>query len=848
MSEKANVELMSGKSKPSKACSLIMIAVSLILCAGAFVASVWFPNMVDGLIIDSGVLCADDDKETKDDFKGVSKDASTLNEDFVFYTWDEADAIAFATTGDAKAKVTEQGPYRFKKSTENYGLEFLDGELKFKVAQTWSFDAEFSVDLDPYADTVLVQSLGYQSLITKATNELVFLLSGVGCSPEQLGAISSATATAFTGDLTELCAFPLSANVNDPTCGCCIANSAEAPSARAALEAGLGGPIGLQYQYCEDLIQDATLRGLLNNLARTDRSLATVLDPVAGNTYTPAFHELTVFQLAFGYPSAVVGFFLTQTLDDTTVDGITSLVGISGFSNAIHTACMDTCVAGFEGWIAGLGNLGLNEASPGYYTTLGGMSCPGSTLKDEPATTTPIFTGSMPCEPSSFGFYAMNVLAAPGVASLAGTAAFDPVMCYRGTSEASGPIDLERANPLAAASGENYKIPCCIKSGSSGGTVLAGGTNLRGMGCMAPIPGRIADTWYTSISAAKSYHALTQTNKAEAFTTGCAAGKEDVAWTKSLFNDETAYPVWSSDTGRALPAPGLVATFVGTLALAPTAPTIVYSPVTGLPGTQVKPEGLEGRSFAGAHLSDTSTVTIKKFKLYESNSKLSLFVTQKRASTVKEIPTIRYELADEALHWDTEDNKKYGVGVIDGYVPLIFHKGTSIALSQPNFFNADSSFYDSLEIKASSEATEALVQAEVNKESEAYQTYFEVEKATGKTFKAHQRLQVNMYIGVCDFLNPYSGSCGLALSETNAVSGIPNGIPTSVFNVVTPKMQGGVHVPLYRIDRNAEIEDEDADSFKSLEKTLQLFDIVGVVMALAGVLLGLCGVVRCLQG
>lgn len=201
MSEKANVELMSGRSKPSKACSLVMIAFGLILCAGAFVASVVFPKMIDELIIDSGTLCKElseesasaDDKETYEDWLTPEK---AINEDHVFYSWEEADAKAFALGDSSTAKVYQQGPYRWLKSTENYDVSFADGELTFKVAQTWKY--EESDGLDPFVDTVLVESLGYQKLITTALSESVFIFNSMGCSTEQIQAIGDATSASYT--------------------------------------------------------------------------------------------------------------------------------------------------------------------------------------------------------------------------------------------------------------------------------------------------------------------------------------------------------------------------------------------------------------------------------------------------------------------------------------------------------------------------------------------------------------------------------------------------------------------------------------------------------------------------
>jgi len=284
----------------------------------------------------------------------------------------------------------------------------------------------------------------------------------------------------------------------------------------------------------------------------------------------------------------------------------------------------------------------------------------------------------------------------------------------------------------------------------------------------------------------------------------------------------------------------------------------VTSAVYGGNGAQIPPQGLDTRSFGGAHLNDNVAVK-DTFILYETNSKIGLSVSNTGASVVKEIPTQRYELKADALHGSgnsgvrTGTNADIGVGFpFDGIVPFAWERAAPVAISQPNFFNGQNGgtyltstngagvAIDAVEITDTSGTV--LTQSDVDLDTENYQTYFDVEISTGKTFQVHQRLQLNTFFGACHLSQL---DCNLIALKDSVLS--PSSRLTSIYNVRAPDMSGDVIVPIYRLDRNAVIKDDSADAFKGLEKMMQLADIGSIICLLFGVVLGLFGIVKCMQ-
>lgn len=953
MSEKANVELMSGKSRPSKACSLCMISLALILCAVAGMASVWFPKYVHDLIVDAGTLCESDQSGKLEAYTDFLDPEDPITESFVFYSWSDTDAANFVT-GAGDAKVSEKGPYVYKKFTKNYDMTFTEGEMTYKSINNWVYNSDESGEgLDPIEDMVLVENLGYQNLMVTVLSEAVAMFTVRGCTQAQITLIgdeelipnmqawsANPSAAPASGPLPcKNTVAPLKDVFDEASCACCIPHStipAESAGGSALVTTKQGFATYPDAIFCEDLLSydgNPVVR-FLSNLAHIDRGVLTNLAEYQGGTaapiFTPALHKISVFELAFGYPSALVGHLLVQLTGAIDAEDIATVIGVGAYSDSFSGKCFQECdattalqasasLADYKFRVAYLGQTNVEEEvkaleDTASAATLGTTRCSGKTdAYDSITSGLQYYQGEQSCAPVADGYMAANIICGhfadfytAVLTNIGGggdhstfdsatvlTTNRDVIDCkcaaFAITTVESPQIVSEflsqkvtSLGPVStggvSGNGEEYDVPrvlpCCLESGF---TASVG--SLRGFGCMAPVTGRIADTWMTDMVHAK-YYADASGLKSESRTTGCKAGEEKNAWAQTKYAEETEYAVWMEPgNNEALPNPSEMQTFQGRFKAGLTAadsygvgsPEIFKSQVSGGPGTQIPPEGIDTRKFGDAHLNDNVKV-LDEFSLYETNSKLALVVVSAGASNVKEIPTQRYWIAEDGLHKDYSDNADRGIGPIDGFVALAYSKQVPIALSQPNFFNADASLLDGVEITSLDDVI--LTKESVDEKILDYQTYFDVELSTGKTFKAHQRLQVVTYVQGCNWLDSSTGSqtqldCKLAFnyeiySDLVATYGGDGNInsattpsqqylqagalPTSIYNVITPRMKGDVKVPLYRIDRNAELKDDQADSFKELEKTLQLADIVSVIFALAGVLLGLCGIVRCMQG
>jgi hypothetical protein len=799
--------------------------------------------------------------------------------------------------GNAIPAVKEVGPYVYAKYTEYYDVSFRSDQMDFKISYNWEFDDKRTDrTLDANTDVVTVENLGYQALMVAALSETTLFFLVAGCTPENIennkytqawiewqvagGLFANKPDTAaqckwtYVGDEAYYTGFDAD---GDPNCGCCIPNAiidnvpANSDGSQVTTKEFMStnalnrnGPKEEEIAMCEDLVSPSwRIWKLVSQLSILDRGFVVDATATLPTTTTAIFHTISVFELAFGYPSAVIGQFLVKfkPLDYPGKNGDAlsialsqdpTVAAIGGYTTSVSQMCYKNCTAA-DAFAALLAD--TVPTLDDIYAT----RCDGFTpkLSAPVSASLPYYTGEKSCSATASGFMAANFFCGlQEDAAIGNTVTSQSIGCT--CADGSVPTLTDELD----ASG-NFKIArgCCLIAGNT--RVVGDSTDaypeinsLIGWGCTAPIPGVVADNWMTNQETSRQYQKVIDNIKSDRRKTGCKEGELSETGDQLIFNGETEYKVWSTPGGDFVnPTPGMMKAFAEIVETHD--PTIApydsfldlglySSQVDGKPGLQIPAQGIHSRGMFSAELND-NTAELETFDLYETNSKLALPVELVGESDVLEIPTQRYGLNEKTLWKEfNPTNENFGVGVKGGFASLAYSKGVPVGLSQPNFFNGDNELFDAVNIYDTEGVL--LTKEVILADAENYQTYFDIEMSTGKTFRANQRLGVNSYFQKCNVVdtdtNENQPECLLSFNYELET------YPESIFNVVSIKLKvaNETIVPLYRIDRNAALKEEQADALNGLIKILKMSAFIAIGFNLAGLAVGLHGFKRMFYG
>jgi hypothetical protein len=493
-----------------------------------------------------------------------------------FFVYDITNAAEYAAGTTDVPEVHEIGPFVSRCYSESFDVEFKGSTISYRdhMYCQWEKDNARNVDdFDEYmvndGDVKLITHMnaGYNKVLGLSMNEGAIFLQASGCSVAQIVNIAN-LAPDDPADTVLPCSWatmkpmnPTPGSDENDKCGCCIpgqgtltstqmrdatwASTAFTPyqplyGASTAImpcemlsqpkDLGAGGEINDQYpanQVAKKLHTLATYDGGIES----PTTLTTTAANIPITVRTPQIVKKTVNEIAFGYPTAVLGYFLQQmVLSDTalaTIKGafagfplppgaptitltdaqakaynlnnIAALPGqtLGRTTTDVGKVCKDKCSLGAM----------FNPADPTTWATALSMSsCAGYAADAEDIADENLkYLGGINCMPYTATFvYNVAVMieryAADGAAAAGGTA---PVYANEIPTCASDltvnlatfqpdtvtKFDYEfakvRAFILGGGSGANLDAElCCIAEGNH--AVLG---DLQGMGCLAHFSG-----------------------------------------------------------------------------------------------------------------------------------------------------------------------------------------------------------------------------------------------------------------------------------------------------------------------------------------------------------------------
>mmetsp|Transcript_23531 Transcript_23531/g.49004 ORF Transcript_23531/g.49004 Transcript_23531/m.49004 type:complete len:969 (-) Transcript_23531:97-3003(-) len=350
--------------KTSKARPLCILSTGLIFLSLGTFAGLFVPKYIEKKIIDASVVCGSDDPDYEGWITNTGKDAVPKFRDFFVY--DIENAVEYATGVTDVPKVHMKGPFISRCYTSSFDIDFEGATVSYRdyTYCDWQPDNERNVeDLAEYFDatspkTITHMNAGYNKVLGMTMSEGGVFLNAAGCSTEQIMNIAKLT------DPTVMlpCDWSTQSPVNPATkeaCGCCVpgAGTTSSTAARDQLFAGLT-TMGADALYagasvagsqvimpCEMLsvpqdlgsgtandaypankiaMQVSKLAGWDGGLA-TDLTLSTTAANIPVPIFTPQIVSKTVNEIAFGYPSAILGYFLSKAV--TAADAVALLKG-----------------------------------------------------------------------------------------------------------------------------------------------------------------------------------------------------------------------------------------------------------------------------------------------------------------------------------------------------------------------------------------------------------------------------------------------------------------------------------------------------------------------------------------
>lgn len=782
----------------------------------------YVPTYIDQSLKDSAVVCAQHDSDYGDWQDTFGKDSIAKSYE-MYYLYDMKNPEAFLN-GET-AELHELGPFAQRWYKTRLDVEFIDdnGAASVNYLRFDRYEADEAVSCDDCKDNTTTTNLNpaYLTLMTSSGNEgLVFLAAS--CSEIQIANIAGMEAGT---------AAPCSASeMGDPTattCACCIPAGVDVPEGATS---------------CASLYADDSITMALFSLGAEMDGGVMVRNGTTALGQQGVFSELVVSKTAhewmYGFPNALVGYLSGSQM---AAGGDAALNETAVYTNQVAEVCGSTCSGAL-----------LSSSCAGFAPH-------ADQLSDKPDVA---FLADINCAPYTITYLTTQLcmLANP---LLGGTAC-------RCTGAAAG-SDLPPAG-------------CCLAEGEvvyKGDPLHLGLPDielpLAGFGCLVEIPGYLSGTEraYKDEQAFRDHGPGMYTER-----TGCDDAQ--YAMYETQFNGIRAYPMWVVPEGiegddwypESVPTPAQIAQFTATAGQVP-APAYVYvADVGGGQGTQYPPTGLSAGRWSNK-ITDGSRYN-DSYLVYIEEVLRPLELQFIRDSDVGGVDTHRYEAPDAELLDFSVENSLMGASVpMNGTQCFSYPSGFQAYIARPNFMYGDDRLlsqmdnsdkfvpdgagievYQAIDFSTgASWPTPVLLTPELLRSDQAlrdYDTYIDIEPATGKALKGHKRLMGVFAVYGCDpkldatcglFPQiPVNGSTtaasvgkgGICYATDPNLTGAPYGC--SAANVLAPNVMGEKLIPSYWADETASATDSDLDELKTAA-TMNVAS--GYILVLASVMGGL---------
>ena len=605
---------------------------------------------------------------------------------------------------------------------------------------------------------------------------------------------------------------------------------------------------------------------------------------------TAQFITKSVRDMAFGFPSSLLGYFLqmnllTQTnidlvkgnlpaaLPDAAKDvaarqilletqPVLSGQTLGKFTRDVAKVCKSTC------------KLGSSFDPTDIMGTLAGaiptMHCTGNAADEADLPATLQYLAGIDCSPFKAVMIHSITHAATAMATVAagGTAPANPhcsaAMTAQGTMSAEWDFDLTKwIQATYAGADVEWGTPCCIST--------------TGMGCLAHSPGFANGRNIYSVAEAQSVRALLAPGATDTIDdkidTGC--GNVENVYNQVEYNEKDNYDVWMVPTAQVLeleetdaakkslrkskfPTHKDISLFRNAAAKPDEVPgaaagyKVTNVKVAGKNGGgQVKPIGSSTRGFGAAALTDGKTKSVDKIDVFVTQMSQDIPLSHRGAIRFKDTVDLQRYSPEDTFLKNTPANQERGKGIIDGVAIATYSYGFPAALSYPNYYLGDASLFSAIDLKKDYDFNGAKVDSPVSQTKETvtadmdnYRVVIDVEPSTGKAMRGHNRLMASFYAWECDPSNPTTPECGLFYNAAAMSAQNPMPYARSAANVMTPKLPADVLVPTYWLDEWSELPDDKAEDFKGFLGMLGTIDLVGAVFLALGAVLSILGVLH----
>jgi hypothetical protein len=436
---------------------------------------------------------------------------------------------------------------------------------------------------------------------------------------------------------------------------------------------------------------------------------------------------------------------------------------------------------------------------------------------------------------------------------------------------------------------------CCLAAGSAANFGI---TDLAGFGCQYQIPGYVDD---------ENYLQQEQLEVDDPSVNGELLGCDDIDNVNQQYEyaDSTSIPAWPAtnysgtvfENGAGIDITAShnrvtqqdvqdYQTNIDTLS-ADNVDKFVWNAVDGGLGDQFPPQGVTS-GFGSSDFSGGEDVP-DSYDVFISQVVRGVPVEHERTTELQGIRVEEYRPSPSLLDGDAEGQVLAADGGGTPYQGVTsaptFLAGFPVYVSRPNFLYGNATLYDqdgNLKLYATAasygaQAASLDVEVEIDEayvlaHEDDFDTYLQIEPATGKTFAGHKRLQASFSVWNCDPNDADMPACalGVGLGSTMAALGMAPegwncwtdtaatyfdttafGIPGLTANVLdyacssanafTPFVKGDVIIPQYWMDEQAEMTVDLADDFKYYGLVKQLTEVglvagaaLGTVMMAAG--------------
>lgn len=415
---------------------------------------------------------------------------------------------------------------------------------------------------------------------------------------------------------------------------------------------------------------------------------------------------------------------------------------------------------------------------------------------------------------------------------------------------------MQRCAVIGQGAGVGQQACACALNTSSYTTVVKPCCTTMGLGCLAPVPGYIADNLVLSEDQAKALNSFDEYVE----NTGCgdyAVGEE--TWQSEYARQQSKalfFRAFRADVDPRKPpySPVDAQEFqagMNNIATTPAGndvPDFYMSPVMGGDGTRFKGVGKNSKMFSN----ELSTGN-------PAYQHLTLFITQVyRATRVFMVDTLmnrgvrvnRFEpdkhFLDQGHTADPPgdvDNAVVGAGVpYSGVTDVTYTTGVPSFVSFPLFLNGDPDLRDQSTNCTTDPGNCAGVRmthdgkAAVPSEA-AHMTYLEVEPASGMTVSAKKRLAASFSIFKC--LNP-AGEDSLPAYKLGCFPGFAS---ASMANLLSPNIAGGKIAMMYWIEETAAATDKQMSDIVKVGKLARSADLLLVICPIIGSIITLIATV-----